>query len=219
MRWMELTIYVKNLERIFAISFRILYDLAELPDIAELRGILSNPKAGTQRNCDWQTTLLVDSVLFRCNRWAWNYFKCIGSITIRKKRVGNKIGIFPLPAHLEIKLLHRTRKKSTKSLFSNVATKGLFISTWLPRSRPTNEWFSKSNELRSERDPASVAEIRFLQTEISRSATGSEHFSPVTDANETTMYFRCRTGCKIPNFYLSGSYSPFNSHKIISIEK
>lgn len=81
------------------------------------------------------------------------------------------------------------------------------------------EGFSKSNELRSESDPTSVAEIRFSQTEISRSATGSEHFSAVTDAKETTMSFRCRTGCKIPNFYLSGSYSPFNWHKIISIEK
>ena len=69
------------------ITIRILYDLAELPDIAEQRGAISNPEAGTQRNCDWKATLLVSSVLFRCNHWAWNYFKCIGFITIPKKKV------------------------------------------------------------------------------------------------------------------------------------
>ena len=84
------------------ITIRILYDLAELPDIAEQRGAISNPEAGTQRNCDWKATLLVSSVLFRCNRWAWNYFlDVLASSQYQKKKLGNKICIFLLPAHLE----------------------------------------------------------------------------------------------------------------------
>lgn len=206
------------------ITIRILYDLAELPDIAEQRGAISNPEAGTQKNCDWRATLLVGSVLFRCNRWAWNYFKCIGFITTPKKKLGNKICIFLLPAHREIKLLHRSViGKHAKSLRS------LPFPTWLLRfysyqggyrdlGQPMNAFQKVMNSDQKAIQP------RWQRFDFRRPRSRDRRPEVNTSARLLTLTrrrcpFRCRTGCKISNFYLSGSYSTFNRHKIISIEK